>query len=314
MDVDERRTLGRSGVPVTALSFGSAAIGGLYEPVAGGARTVRSALDHGMRYLDTAPHYGAGTAERALGAALEDTPRETYTISTKVGRLLRPRRPGERPDDAGFPGEPPRKREWDFSADGIRRSLEASLERLNLEQVDIVYLHDPDDHEEQVYAEAYPALARLRDEGVVRAIGAGMNQAEMLTRFVQRLDLDVVLCAGRHTLLDRSAEAELLPACLERGTSVVIGGVFNSGVLAGGTTYDYAPAPAETLERVERLREICARHEVPLRAAAMRFPFEHPAVVSVLTGCRTPTEVEDNTTLFRWDIPPALWTELNGPC
>lgn len=314
MDVDERRTLGRSGVPVTALSFGSAAIGGLYEPVADGAQTVRFALDQGMRYLDTAPHYGAGTAERVLGEALKDIPRGTYTISTKAGRLLRPRRPGEPPDDVGFPGEPPYKREWDFSADGIRRSLEASLERLDLERVDIVYLHDPDDHEDQVYAEAYPALARLRDEGVVRAIGAGMNQAEMLTRFVRRLDLDVVLCAGRHTLLDRSAEAELLPVCLERGTSVVIGGVFNSGLLAGGTTYNYAPAPPEMLQRVERLREICLGHGVPLRAAAMRFPFEHPAVASVLTGCRTLAEVEDNTRLFGWDIPPTLWTELRAAC
>ncbi|MBO2451856.1 aldo/keto reductase [Actinomadura barringtoniae] len=299
---------------LSALSFGSAPIGGLYAPVDGGVDggvdVVRRALEVGMTYLDTAPHYGAGTAERVIGEALKDVPRESFTISTKVGRLLRPRRDGEAPDDEGFPGEPALKREWDFSGDGIRRSLESSLERLGLDRVDAVYLHDPDDHEEQVYTEAYPALARLRDEGVIAAIGAGMNQAEMLARFVRRLDLDLVLCAGRYTLLDRTAEAELLPACVERGTKVVIGGVFNSGLLAGGTTYNYAPAPAEMLERVERLEQVCARHGVPLRAAAMRFPFRHPAVVSVLTGCRTPAEADDNARLFEWDIPEALWGDL----
>lgn len=310
MKVTERRTVGRSAVPVTALSFGSAAIGGMYAPARGGDQTVRRALDLGMRYLDTAPHYGAGTAERILGEALKDVPRESYTLSTKVGRLLRPRLPGEVPEDEGFTGEPPLKREWDFSGDGVRRSLEESLDRLGLDRADIVYLHDPDEHEEQVYAEAYPALAALRDEGVVGAIGAGMNQAAMLARFVRRLDLDVVLCAGRYTLLDRSASRELLPACAERGTSVVMGGVFNSGLLAGGTTYDYLPASAEMLERVERLRRVCESHGVPLRAAAMRFPFGDPSVVSVLAGCRTPAEAEDNADLFEMDIPAALWTDL----
>ncbi|MFG2003138.1 aldo/keto reductase [Spirillospora sp. NPDC048911] len=310
MKVGERRLLGRSDVPVTALSFGSAAIGGLYAPVPEGVETVRRALELGMRYLDTAPHYGAGTAERLIGEALEGVPRDSFTISTKAGRLLRPRRPGEEPDDQGFVDEPPVKREWDFSGDGVRRSLESSLERLGLDRVDVVLLHDPDEHEDEVYAEAYPALAALRDEGIVGAIGAGMNQAEMLTRFVQRLDLDVVLCAGRYTLLDQSALSELLPACAERGTSVVIGGVYNSGLLAGGTTYNYTAAPAELLERVERLRVVCDRHEVPLRAAAMRFPFGHTAVASVLTGCRTPAEAEDNAALFERDVPEDLWTDL----
>ncbi|KAB2346626.1 aldo/keto reductase [Actinomadura rudentiformis] len=310
MRVGERRLLGRSGVPVTALSFGSAAIGGLYAPVPAGDDAVRRALSLGMRYLDTAPHYGAGTAERLLGEVLKAMPRDSYTISTKVGRLLRPRRPGEEPDDQGFAGEPPVKREWDFSRDGVRRSLEGSLERLGLDRVDVLLLHDPDEHEEQVYAEAYPALAELRDEGIVGAIGAGMNQAEMLTRFVRRLDLDVVLCAGRYTLLDQSALRELLPACAERGTSVVIGGVYNSGLLAGGTTYDYTAAPAELLERVARLRLVCDGHGVPLRAAALRFPLGHPAVASVLTGCRTPAEAEDNAAMFEMDIPASLWTDL----
>ncbi|MGK5555584.1 aldo/keto reductase [Actinomadura kijaniata] len=314
MRPDERRAVGRTAdrAEVTALSFGGAAIGGLYAPVAAGQgeRAVRRALDLGMRYLDTAPHYGAGTSERVLGAALAGVPRDSFTISTKVGRLLRPRRPGEEPDDAGFAAEPPLKRVWDFSADGVRRSLAGSLERLGLDRVDIVYLHDPDDHEDEVYAGAYPALAELRDQGVVGAIGAGMNRTAMLTRFVRRLDLDVVLCAGRYTLLDQSALADLLPACAERGTAVVVGGVYNSGLLAGGTTYDYAPAPPALRDRAARLAEVCAAHGVPLRAAALRFPFGHRAVASVLTGCRTVAEAEDNAALFARDLPAGLWTDL----
>lgn len=311
--VEQRRRLGRTEVAVTALSFGSAAIGGLYAPTPEPAETVRHALERGLRYIDTAPHYGGGVAETVLGEALRDVPRGSFTISTKVGRLLRPRRPGEEPDDSGFPAEPEVKRVWDFGADGIRRSLESSLRRLGLDRVDIVYLHDPDDHEEQVYAEAYPALAALREEGVIGAVGVGMNHAAMLTRFVRRLDLDVVLCAGRYTLLDQTAlTTGLLTACAERETSVVIGGVYNSGLLAGGTTYDYKAAPAELLDRVGRFEDVCVRHGVPLRAAALRFPFGHPAVVSVLTGCRTVDEVDDNAVVFERDIAAELWQDLRA--
>ncbi|TDD88329.1 aldo/keto reductase [Actinomadura darangshiensis] len=306
MRIGDLRRLGRSQVEVTALSFGGAAIGGLYAPVPDDEATaaLKRALSHGMRYFDTAPHYGAGRSERRLGMALGSS---GAVVSTKVGRLLRPREPGEEPDDEGFMGEPPLKRVWDFSADGVRRSLTQSLERLGLDRVDVVYIHDPDFHEDRVYAETYPALARLRDEGVVGAIGAGMNQAAMLTRFVRRLDLDVVLCAGRLALLDRTAEAELLPACLERGTSVVVGGVYNSGVLAGGGTFDYVPAPAEIRAKAARLRDVCAAHGVPLRAAALQFPARHAAVASVLVGCRSPAEVDDNAAMFELEIPEALW-------
>jgi D-threo-aldose 1-dehydrogenase len=302
------RRLGNSQVEVTPLSFGGAAIGGLYDPVsdADAEAAVRRALERGIRYFDSAPHYGAGRGERRLGAALT----ADCVVSTKVGRLLVPLGPGEPPEPAGFADPPPYRRVWDWSAEGILRSLSESMERLGVDRVDIVYLHDPDDHEEEVYATAYPALAALRDEGVVGAIGAGMNQTAMLTRFVERLDLDVVLCAGRFTLLDRSALADLLPACSLRGTSVVAGGVFNSGLLAGGTTYDYEPAPPELRARVARLEEVCADHGVPLRAAALRFPLRHPAVASVLAGSRTAAEVDDNADLFDLDIPDALWEEL----
>jgi D-threo-aldose 1-dehydrogenase len=312
--VDTNR-LGRSGVEVTALSLGGTAVAGLYTPVAEDAAlaTIRRALERGLRYADTAPHYGLGRGEERFGRALADVPRASYVLSTKVGRLVVPLEPGDPPEPEGFADPPPYKRRWDWSRDGVLRSLEASLDRLGLDRVDVVYLHDPDDHEDEVYATAYPALAALRDEGVVGAIGAGMNQTAMLTRFVERLDLDVVLCAGRYTLLDRGAERDLLPACLRRGVSVVIGGVYNSGLLADprpGATFDYAPAAERVLAPALELRAVCAAYDVPLRAAALRFPLRHPAVASVLVGCRTPGEVDDNVEMFAHDIPERLWAEL----
>ena len=205
-------------------------------------------------------------------------------------------------------------RRFDFSADGVRRGLAASLDRLGLDRVDIALIHDPDDHGEQALREAYPALAKLRAEGVVRAIGVGMNQTEMLTRFVTETDVDVVLVAGRYTLLDQSAADALLPAALERGVSVIAGGVFNSGVLAApapGATYDYQTAPGSLISRALRLlEETCARSGVPLRAAAARFPLTHPAVASVLIGARSAAEVTDAIALRGLDIPAALWESL----
>jgi D-threo-aldose 1-dehydrogenase len=207
------------------------------------------------------------------------------------------------------------RRVWDFSADGVRRSLEASLERLGLDRVDVVYLHDPDDHAEQAFREGYPALEELRAEGVVGAIGAGMNQTGMLTRFVRDTDVDVVLCAGRYTLLDQRALTELLPAAAARGTSVVIGGAFNSGLLADpgpGATYDYAEAPAGLLERALRLKALAERHGTTLRAAALAFCAAHPAVASVLVGARSAAEVHDGALQFTARVPPGLWRELRA--
>lgn len=295
------------------LGLGAAPLAGLYEPVSElqAEATIRRALERGLRSFDTAPHYGAGVSERRLGAVLQNVPRESFTLSTKVGRLLVP---AAEPDPQGFAVEGPAlRREWDFSRDGILRSLEGSLERLGLDRVNTVYLHDPDDHEAEVYATAFPALAELRDQGVVDAIGAGMNQSAMLTRFVERLDLDVVLCAGRYTLLDRSAARDLLPACVEHGVSVVIGGVYNSGLLADprpGARFDYAPADPEVLARAQELRRICAAHGTPLRAAALQFVSRHPAVSCVLVGCRTPDEVDDNVAMAEHPIPAELWEEL----
>jgi D-threo-aldose 1-dehydrogenase len=307
--------LGRGGLRVSALALGTAPLGNLFAPVAeeDAAATVGSALEAGLTYVDTAPHYGLGLAERRLGRLLAGVPRDRFVVSTKVGRLVRPLAPGETADPEGFADSPPARRVWDLSGDGVRRSLEESLERLGLDRVDILLLHDPDDHEREAYEQAFPALIELRDQGVVTAIGAGMNQAEMLTRFVRDRDIDVVLVAGRYSLLDQRALAELLPTCAARGTAVVVGGVFNSGLLADprpGATFDYAPAAPELVDRALRLGEVCARHETPLRAAALAFPFGHPAVTSVLVGARSAAEVQDAVACFEWPVPGELWAEL----
>ena len=307
--------LGRGGLRVSALALGTAPLGNLFAPVAeeDAAATVGSALEAGLTYVDTAPHYGLGLAERRLGRLLAGVPRDRFVVSTKVGRLVRPLAPGETADPEGFADSPPARRVWDLSGDGVRRSLEESLERLGLDRVDILLLHDPDDHEREAYEQALPALIGLRDQGVVTAIGAGMNQAEMLTRFVRDLDIDVVLVAGRYSLLDQRALAELLPTCAARGTAVVVGGVFNSGLLADprpGATFDYVPAAPQLVDRALRLAEVCARHGTPLRAAALAFPFGHPAVTSVLVGARSAAEVEDAVTCVAWPVPDALWADL----
>jgi D-threo-aldose 1-dehydrogenase len=307
--------LGRSGLRVSALGLGTAPLGNLFTPVPepDADATVRAALDAGLTYLDTAPHYGLGLAERRLGRVLAGRPRDSFVLSTKVGRLLRPLDPGEPADPEGFVAVPPGKRVWDLSRDGVRRSLEESLGRLGLDRVDVAFLHDPDDHERQAYGQALPALAELRAQGVVRAVGAGMNQAEMLTRFVRDLDVDVVLVAGRWTLLDQRALEALLPACAERGVAVVVGGVFNSGLLADprpGATFDYAPAPPELVARAARLAAVCAGHGVPLRAAALAFAAGHPAVTSVLVGARTAAEVADAVAMHAVEVPGELWEEL----
>ncbi|SNX65494.1 D-threo-aldose 1-dehydrogenase [Streptomyces sp. TLI_55] len=297
------------------LGFGGAGLGNLFSevPEEQAHAAVTAAWDRGIRYYDTAPHYGLGLSERRLGAALREHPRDAYLISTKVGRRLEPSADGGDDLADGFAVPATHRRVWDFTEDGIRRTLEASLERLGLDRVDLVYLHDPDDHAEQAFREGYPALEKLRAEGVVGAIGAGMNQAEMLTRFVRDTDVDVVLCAGRYTLLDQSAATELLPAALAKGTAVVVGGAFNSGLLADpkpGATYNYAQVPAEVLNRALRMKEVAERHGITLRAAALAFCAAHPAVTSVLIGARSAAEVHDGADQFATPVPEACWQEL----
>ncbi|MEV7215572.1 aldo/keto reductase [Kitasatospora cineracea] len=309
-----QRSVGRAAVPLSTLSFGAAGIGNLFTAITDreADQAVHTAWECGYRYFDTAPHYGLGLSERRLGRALRHYPREQYALSTKVGRLLVPQ-DGTGRDTEGFAVPATHRREWDFTADGVRRSLEASLERLGLDRVDIVYLHDPDDHADQALDEAYPALERLRAEGVVGAIGVGMNQTAVPARFVRDTDIDAVLLAGRYTLLDQSGLDELLPLADERGVGVVNAGVFNSGLLADpapGARYDYRTAPAALLDRALALKAVCERHGVPLRAAAAQFGLGHPATVSVLVGVRRPEQVRDAAELMERPVPAPLWAEL----
>ena len=287
------------------LGLGTAPIAGLYRDIDDKTAhaVVERAWNVGIRYFDTAPRYGAGLAERRLGEALREKPRATFAISTKVGRLLSP-------GETVWHGAPALIDYFEFSYDAALRSLEASLERLGLDRVDIAFVHDPDDHYDAALTGAFGALRRLRDEGAVHAIGVGSNQTEILCRFVREADPDCVLVAGRLTLLDRSAAHELLPLCQQRGVAVIAGGVFNSGILAGGDTFDYEAAPPEVTVRAERLRKTCERHAAPLPAAAVQFPLRHPAVACALIGCETPDEVAEDVRLANLDLPEALWEEL----
>ncbi|WP_127502831.1 aldo/keto reductase [Actinoplanes solisilvae] len=282
------------------LVLGTAALGD--RPDAGeGVATVLAAAEAGITRVDTSPWYGRGAAERRLGQALGQLPPGTLTISTKVGYVVS--------DDDWS------RREQDFSADATLRSLESSLSRLGVAEVDTVLIHDPEDHMREALVGAYPALHRLRAEGVVRAIGVGMNQTAGPARFVRETDLDVVLVAGRYTLLDRSAGDELLPLCLERGVEVLAGGVFNTGVLANpepGATYDYAPAPAEIVARAQALQFLCTAYGVPLAAAALRFPARHPAVAAVLLGPAGRAQLAENLRDWDYPIPGELWAELDA--
>jgi D-threo-aldose 1-dehydrogenase len=322
IDPTQRVQVGRSTVVVTRLGLGTAPLGNLFEPVdeAEAVQTVSRALGAGLRLVDTAPLYGHGLAERRVGRALAELgaacPAD-LVVATKVGRLLRrdaPPDPTQMKDGRLiYVDTPDVNPVFDFSAAGVRESVESSLERLGRDHLDVVHLHDPDDHFDQALGEAYPALVELREKGVVRAISVGMNQAEMLVRFAEAARFDCFLLAGRYTLLDTSGGVELLPLCADQGIGVLIGGVFNSGILADprpGSRFDYAVAPREVLERAQAMAEVCERHGVSLKAAALQFPFGHPAVTSVLIGARSTKELEENLAVVQEPIPAALWEEL----
>jgi D-threo-aldose 1-dehydrogenase len=323
-----RRPIGRTGLSATALGFGGASIGGLYRPFAeADARaTVERAWDLGVRLFDTAPLYGYGASERRVGAVLRERRRDDFVLSTKVGRLVYAagavpagadvdRQVLDGLADGAYADIEDRRIVFDYSADGIRRSIEDSLERLGLDRIDIALIHDPDTHWEAAIGQAFPALARLRDQGVIRAIGAGMNQAPMLARFAREGDFDVFLCASRYTILDQTALDELIPACTERGASLLVGGVMNTGLLADprpGTRYDYGEAPPAMIERARRIAAICERHGVPLKAAAIQFPLAHPIVASVVAGVRSVAHLDDYPEMLAVPIPSDLWTELKA--
>jgi len=314
----KRIRLGRTALEVTRLGLGTAPLGGLFMPVSEErfTATVERAWELGLRLFDTAPLYGKGTAETRLGAALAGRPRNEYVLSTKVGRLLRPDAP---PDPETLRGlwhdAPALNPSFDFSEEGVLRSFSESLERLGLDRIDIALIHDPDDHDEQALAGAYPALERLRSEGVIGAVGVGANHVDVLCRFARETDVDCFLVAGRYTLLDHVALQQLLPLCVDRGIAVIAGGVYNSGILANpraGATFNYEPASHELVARALRLQGVCERHGVPLSAAAIQFPLAHPAVAAVVTGAASMAELEENVEYARFPVPAGLWAELQA--
>ncbi|MER7480202.1 aldo/keto reductase [Streptomyces sp. NPDC126510] len=312
-----RRTIRNTRVELTELGFGASVIGNLYRTTTPeeASAAVDAAWDAGIRYFDTAPHYGLGLSERRLGAALRERPRGEYVVSSKVGRLLVPNENPRGVDTDGFVVRDDVRRQWDFSRDGVLRSIEATLERTGLDHLDVVYLHDPDDHWRQAADEAMPALADLRDQGVVGAIGAGMNQSAMLARFLRETAADVVMLAGRYTLLDQGALDDVLPAAGETGKSVVAVGVFNSGLLsrdrpAAGMKYDYQDAPPDLVRRALAIAEVCEAHGTTLPAAAIAFPHTHPHVVNVTLGMRNADQVTRNAELHRRSTPAGLWNDL----
>jgi D-threo-aldose 1-dehydrogenase len=328
MSIDpwQRVRLGRSQVEVTRLGLGSAEIGGLYRLVTDeqAAALLEHAWRAGARYYDTAPLYGYGVAERRVGEALRDRPRGEFALSTKVGRLVVPRdavppdadidrQEGLGVEDAYYAGTPSVRMVFDYSRDGVLRSVEESLGRLGLDRIDILYIHDPDRHWRPAIDGAYPALASLRAQGLVGAIGAGMNQAEMLARFAREGDFDVFMVAGRYTLLDQAALTELLPLCEAKGISVVAVGIMNSGLLADprpGARFDYLPASSAQVRRAQRIGAVCARHGVSLKTAAIQFPLAHPCVAAVAAGVREIDHFDDYPRAMAADVPDALWEEL----
>ena len=315
MNPRERVKLGRTPLEVTRFGLGTAPLAGLYEAVAEdqAVSVISHAWSKGIRHFDTAPLYGHGLAELRLGKALHDQPRSEFVLASKVGRLLRAEAPPE--PGQSFRGTPPVNPMFDFSYDGVMRSVHESLERLRLDRIDILHIHDPDDHYDQALQGAYKALDQLRSDGVIRAVGAGMNQAEMLARFAREGNFDCFLLAGRYTLLDQVALDELLPLCVERGIAIIAGGVYNSGILADpkpGARYNYVTAPAPLLQRAQKIRSVCGRHGVPLKAAAVQFPLGHPAVSCVVVGCRSAAHLDESLEMFEMAIPPALWQELKS--
>lgn len=306
------------------LSLGTGSLGGLQQPISGVTfnATVDAAWNAGIRYFDTAPIYGLGVSERRLGDSLRRRPREDFILSTKIGRLLRhPDAPtgGAELDhgyDEAWHDVPRQKLVVDFSADAAIRSIEESLARLGLSKVDIVYIHDTfeEHHYRAAMSGAYPALERLRRDGTIGAIGVGIGRTATLQRFAEDGDFDCFLVAGRYTLLDHAGAAGLLAACTRRNISIVLGGVYNSGILADpyrdAVSFDYRPADQDRIARAQKLDHICRAHRVPLKAAALQFPLAHPAVETVLLGAASPAEIAENVSLARLQLPAALWDDL----
>ena len=311
MDPLELVEIGSTGLKVSRLGVGGVALGrSSTEDEA--AATLSKCIELGVSYFDTAPVYGGGVSEQRYGKILSEIPRSSFTISTKVGRLLEPDPPA--PVGAVIGPNAATDMPYIYDYDTVMRVFEGSLKRLNLDHVDILLIHDPDNHFDQAMDGAYKALSELRSQGVISAIGAGMNQWEMEARLAREGDFDCFLLAGRYTLLDHSALAEFLPLCQEKNISVIIGGPYNSGILASdlteNATFNYLPASAQILEQARRCKAVCDRHGVPLKAAALQFVFGHSAVAAVIPGPQSVAEAEENFQMMAHPVPVALWQEL----
>ena len=317
----EKRPLGRTSVEVTVLGLGCATLGGHRVRVTRdkAEAIVRAAWARGVRYVDSAPFYGYGQAERCVGDALREMPRDEWVLSTKVGRLLRART--QTPATEPYRHPLPFNTAYDYTYDGVMRAFEDSLQRLGLARIDVLYAHDigagqhKDAHPEimRTFRDGgYRALEELRRTGVVRAIGIGVNEREVLLEASEWGDWDAFLLAGRYTLLEQDPLDDLLPKCVQSGISIVVGAAFNTGILAGRDSWNYRPAPPEIVARVNAIRAVCDSHGVPLIAAALQFPLAHPAVATVLPGPRNVQEMEENSKLLHYPIPPGLWADLRN--
>lgn len=310
-----KRTRLADGLDVTSIGLGSAPLGGLFSAVsdADAEATLAAGWSAGIRFYDTAPLYGFGLAERRVGGFLRQQKRDSFAISTKVGRLLRAE--ANSAEDDHYKGAPALRPQFDFSYDGVMRSVEESLVRLGLDRVDVLLVHDPDDHYDAAVKGAFRALMRLRDDGTVKAIGSGMNQSEMLTRFAEAVPVDCFLLAGRYTLLDQGALDALFPVCAAKNIGILLGGIYNSGILANphtGAKFNYQDADAALVARALALDELCRKHGTELKAAALQFCMAHPAVTVAVMGARNAAEVADNIAMSERTVPQAFWQELRA--
>jgi len=323
-----RRKIGRTNLEVTELGLGGAPMGGFRATISGAEANalIDAAYDGGVRYFDTSPYYGYGRSELRMGAALREKPRDAYVLSTKIGRVIHAMKPGERhPADFRDNGLPGFAADFDYTYDGVMRSLEHSYLRLGLARIDIALIHDVDfwTTKDRAVLEArfktvmdsgFKALDELRKAGVVGAIGVGINEVDTSLRFIQAGDFDCMLLAGRYTLLEQGGLAAFLPECVKRNVSVILGGPYNSGILTGGVkagaTHDYVAAPAPLIEKAQKIEAVCRRHGVELGAAAMQFPLFHPAVCSVIPGAPSAAEAKHNVARLSAKIPVELWSEL----
>ncbi len=324
MSLSERRIHARSGLSFTALGFGGAPIGNFNGVIADGEALdmVTQSWRQGVRYFDTAPGYGNGLSEYRLGHALRQLDRSEMVLSTKVGRILTPTR-GAPTVNGQYQAAPPFVADYDYTYDGVMRAVEQSMQRMLTDRFDVLFIHDCDrythgssqpEYFRQALVSAFPALESLRDQKVVKAIGFGVNEVDVMTEAVKATDADLCLLAGRYTLLEQTALDELLPMCAERGVGIILGGVYNSGILAtgpkAGARYDYAPASRDVLGRAGAIQEVCSRHGVPLAAAALQFGYAHPVVTSICLGARNAEQQTRNVELFESPVPPELWDEL----